>query len=39
VEPAHVEIDLGFFRLMWILYVVSPRVAIDGKEERRTWGT
>jgi len=38
VEPARVEIDLGFFPLMWILYFVSPWLAIDGHAQQRSWG-
>jgi hypothetical protein len=35
---AHVEIDLGFFPLMWTLLLVHPRVSIDGFVEKRSWG-
>ncbi len=35
---AHVEIDLTFSPLVWMLYVVSPRLSIDGVVEKRGWG-
>ncbi|HEY1555881.1 MAG TPA: hypothetical protein VGF94_13675 [Kofleriaceae bacterium] len=38
MEPARVEIDLGFFPLMWILFLVTPYLSIDGNAERRPWG-
>jgi hypothetical protein len=38
MEPAHVEIDLGFFPLMWILYFIKPWLSVNGAAERRTWG-
>jgi hypothetical protein len=38
MEPAHVEVDLGFFPLMWILYFVSPWLAVDGQSARSAWG-
>ncbi|HTR54487.1 MAG TPA: hypothetical protein VMJ10_27540 [Kofleriaceae bacterium] len=37
-EPARVEVDLGFFPLMWILFLITPYLAIDGRAERRPWG-
>lgn len=36
--PATVELDLGFFWALWLLYLVTPRISIDGVEERRPWG-
>jgi hypothetical protein len=39
VQPAHVEVELSFFPLMWILYLVTPSIAINGAEQRRPWGT
>lgn len=38
MENAHVEIDLGFFPLMWILYLVKPWLSVNGQAERKTWG-
>jgi hypothetical protein len=38
VDTAHVEIDLGFFPLMWMLLLVRPRLSIDGEVEKRSWG-
>lgn len=38
MEPARVEIDLGFFPLMWILYLVKPWLSVNGQAERKTWG-
>lgn len=32
------QIDLGFFPLMWILYFISPWLSIDGQAEKKTWG-
>ncbi len=32
------EIDLGFFPLMWMLFLVTPSVSINGFVERRAWG-
>ncbi|HEY1548006.1 MAG TPA: hypothetical protein VGG28_09300 [Kofleriaceae bacterium] len=37
-RTCQVEIDLGFFPLMWMLLLVHPRVAIDGFVEKRSWG-
>jgi hypothetical protein len=37
-RAAHVEIDLGFFPLMWTLLLVRPRVSIDGFVEKLRWG-
>ncbi|HEY3801025.1 MAG TPA: hypothetical protein VGL61_00405 [Kofleriaceae bacterium] len=34
-----VEIDLGFFPVLWTLLLVRPRVSIDGFVEKRSWGT
>ncbi len=39
MEPARVEIDLGFFPLMWILFLIKPWLAVNGQAERKTWGT
>jgi hypothetical protein len=33
------EVKLSFFPLMWVLFLVSPSVAINGVEEQRKWGT
>ncbi len=38
MDSAHVEVDLGFFPLMWILFLVSPWLSIDGVADRRRWG-
>ena len=38
MDTAYVEIDLGFFPLMWMLYIVRPRLSIDGKVETSHWG-
>ena len=35
---ARVEVDLGFFPLMWILFLITPCLSIDGHVERRPWG-
>jgi|GEM_PF-1667028 len=37
--PAVVEITLGFFFMMWVLFLVTPSIAINGAVERRKWGT
>jgi hypothetical protein len=36
--PAQVEIELSFFFMMWILFLVTPSIAINGMVERRKWG-
>ena len=36
--PATVEIELSFFFMMWILFLVTPSIAINGMAERRKWG-
>ncbi len=33
-----VELDLGFFPLLWMLYFCTPKVVINGAMERRPWG-
>ena len=38
MEPARVEVDLGFFPLMWILFLITPYLSVDGRAERRPWG-
>jgi hypothetical protein len=38
VDTAYVEIDLGFFPLIWMLFFVRPRLSIDGVVETRRWG-
>jgi hypothetical protein len=38
VEPARVEIDLGFFPLMWFLFFIRPWLAVNGQAERTSWG-
>ncbi len=37
MDTAQVEIDLGFFPLMWMLYLVRPRLSVDGSVEKRSW--
>jgi hypothetical protein len=32
------ELDLGFWPLLWMLYFCTPRVVINGAMERRSWG-
>ena len=38
MQPAYVEVDLGFFPLMWILYLVSPWLAVNGHAQKQSWG-
>lgn len=38
MPPAFVEFDLGFFPLMWILYLVTPSLSINGIVNRLPWG-
>ena len=38
MPPALVEFDLGFFPLMWILYLVTPSLSINGMVYRLPWG-
>ena len=37
--PATVEIELSFFFMMWILFLVTPSIAINGMAQQRKWGT
>ncbi len=37
--PAIVEIELSFFFMMWILFLVTPSIAINGMAQPRKWGT
>ncbi|MBK9036106.1 MAG: hypothetical protein IPL61_33500 [Myxococcales bacterium] len=37
--PATVEIELSFFFMMWVLYLVTPSISVNGLAQRRTWGT
>lgn len=37
-SPTGIEVEAGFFPLMWILYFCSPTIEIDGYEFRKTWG-
>jgi len=39
MDPASLEVELSFFPLMWILYLVTPSISINGAVERRKWGT
>ncbi|HEU0035973.1 MAG TPA: hypothetical protein VFQ53_35420 [Kofleriaceae bacterium] len=39
MEPARVDVELKFFPLMWILYLVKPWLSVNGMAERRTWDT
>ena len=39
MQPARVDVELSFFPLMWILYLVTPSLAINGMVEKRKWGT
>jgi len=42
VDPrmyGQLEVKLSFFFMMWILFLVTPSVAINGIIERRKWGT
>jgi len=36
--PATVEIELSFFFMMWILFLITPWISINGQAERRPWG-
>src|SRR5215510_11737942 len=38
MDQARVEIDLGFFFMMWILFLVTPSISINGAVEKRKWG-
>src|ERR1041385_9144330 len=38
MQPALVEVDLGFFPLMWILYLVSPWLSVNGNAQKKSWG-
>jgi hypothetical protein len=39
MQPAQLEVELSFFPLMWILYLVSPWLSINGTAQRQKWGT
>ena len=38
MEPALLEVELSFFPLMWILYLVTPSISINGSSERHKGG-
>jgi hypothetical protein len=38
-DDTGIEVNTSFFPLAWILLFCTPRIAIDGREERRPWGT
>ena len=38
MQPAFVEVELSFFPLMWILYLVSPWLAVNGQAQKQSWG-
>jgi hypothetical protein len=35
----HLEVKLSFFFMMWILFLVTPTVCINGMAQLRKWGT
>ncbi|HSD90350.1 MAG TPA: hypothetical protein VLB44_22630, partial [Kofleriaceae bacterium] len=39
MQPAQLEVELSFFPLMWILYLVSPWLSINGNAQKQAWGT
>jgi hypothetical protein len=39
MDQATVEVELSFFPLMWILYLIKPWLSIDGASGVKTWGT
>lgn len=39
VAPATVEFELSFFPLMFVLFLVTPSIEINGVAQRRKWGT
>jgi hypothetical protein len=38
-EETGIEVRLSFFPLAWVFFFCTPRVAIDGREQPRKWGT
>jgi len=38
MEMAQVEVELSFFPLMWILYLISPWLSINGAAQKQSWG-
>jgi hypothetical protein len=38
-EDTGIEVKTGFFPLAWILLLCTPRIAINGRERQRPWGT
>src|SRR3954471_6129471 len=39
MQPAQLEVELSFFPLMWILYLISPWLSINGNAQKQSWGT
>src|SRR5690349_6978428 len=39
MPPGYLEVKLSFFFMMWILYLVTPSVCINGMAMPRKWGT
>ena len=39
MQPATLEVELSFFPLMWILYLISPWLSINGNAQKQSWGT
>ena len=39
MQPARVDVELGFFPLMWILYLCTPWLSINGQAQPSKWGT
>lgn len=38
MEPAQVDIDLGFFPLQFILFLITPWLSINGQQQPQRWG-
>ncbi len=36
---ATVDVELSFFPLMWILYLIKPWLSVDEAAEQKTWST
>ncbi len=34
-----IDVQLGFTGLQWVLYLVTPKLAINGYPARKPWGT
>src|SRR5205807_2453750 len=38
-QETGIEVSLGFFPLAWVFFFCTPRIAIDGRDRQRSWGS